>query len=47
MTAPGIPPTCKPTKVAELIEIGPGVIWEIVMMSENWAIVSQGCTSTT
>ena len=39
--APGIPAMRVPTKVAELIAIGPGVIWEIVIRSVNSVMVSQ------
>lgn len=34
-TAPGIPARRVPTKVAELMEIGPGVISAMVMRSVN------------
>ena len=47
MMAPGSPATWMPTKVAELIAIGPGVIWEMVMMSTNCCMVIQPCRSTT
>ena len=33
--APGIPPIRNPTKVEPLTARGPGVIWEIVIMSVN------------
>ena len=33
--APGIPAMRVPTKVAELMAIGPGVIWEMVIRSVN------------
>ena len=36
-----------PTKVAELMATGPGVIWEMVMMSANWVMSSQWCRVTT
>ena len=39
--APGIPAIFSPTNVAELIAIGPGVIWESVMRSVNSVIESQ------
>ena len=45
--APGSPATRMPTKVAELMAMGPGVISEMVMMSANWFMVSQACWSTT
>ena len=32
---PGIPPIRMPTKEAELMAMGPGVIWEMVMISVN------------
>ena len=47
MMAPGSPAMRVPTKVAELMAIGPGVIWEMVMMSTNSCIVSHPCRSTT
>ena len=34
-TAPGIPAILVPTKVAELIAMGPGVIWEMVIRLVN------------
>ena len=40
-TAPGIPVSFIPTKVAALIAIGPGVIWEMVIRSVNSAIEIQ------
>ena len=46
-SAPGSPPSCRPTNVAELMAMGPGVICEIVMISLNCSSVSQGCSSTT
>lgn len=46
-TAPGMPAILMPTKVAELIAIGPGVIWEIVIRSVNSFIESQWCRETT
>ena len=39
--APGIPAILMPTKVAELMMMGPGVICEMVMRSVNSAMVSQ------
>ena len=47
MMAPGSPAMRVPTKVAELMAIGPGVIWEMVTMSTNSCIVSHPCRSTT
>ena len=47
MMAPGRPAIWMPTKVAELTAIGPGVIWEMVMMSTNSCMVIQLCSSTT
>ena len=40
-TAPGIPVSFIPTKVAALIAIGPGVIWEMVIRSVNSVMLSQ------
>ena len=40
-SAPGIPAILIPTKVAELMAIGPGVIWEMVIRSVNSAIEIQ------
>ena len=40
-TAPGIPAILIPTKVAELMAIGPGVIWEMVTRSVNSFMESQ------
>ncbi len=45
--APPTPPIRMPTKVAELMAMGPGVIWEMVMRSVNSDRVSQWCRSTT
>ena len=45
--APGMPAMRTTTKVAELIAMGPGVIWAIVIRSVNSRRVSQGCSSTT
>lgn len=45
--APGIPAILIPTKVAELIAIGPGVICEIVIRSVNSFMLSQPCSATT
>ena len=45
--APGSPAIFIPTKVAELMAIGPGVIWEMVMRSVSSAIESQPCCVTT
>ncbi len=39
MTAPNAPARRVPTKVAELMEIGPGVISAMVIKSVNSAIV--------
>ena len=39
--APPVPAIFVPTKVAELMAMGPGVIWEIVIRSVNSAIESQ------
>ena len=39
--APGIPVSFIPTKVAALIAIGPGVIWEMVIRSVNSVMLSQ------
>ena len=39
--APAKPPTRVPTKVAELMAMGPGVIWEMVIRSVNSERVSQ------
>ena len=39
--APNGPAIFVPTKVAALMAIGPGVIWEIVTKSENSFTVSQ------
>ena len=39
ISTPGIPAIRMPTKVAELIEIGPGVISATVIRSENSSIV--------
>ena len=47
MMAPGTCAIRKPTKVAELTAMGPGVISAIVMRSVNSCIVSQPCCSTT
>ena len=47
INAPGIPATWMPTKVAELMAMGPGVISAMAMMSANWVMVSQGWRSTT
>ena len=43
---PKKPPTFKPTNVAALIAIGPGVICEIVTRLENSCVVIQ-CSSLT
>ena len=45
-SAPGSPASLTPTKVAELMAMGPGVIWEMVTRSVNSSIVSQPCSST-
>ena len=47
MIAPGSPAIWMPTKVAELMAIGPGVICEMVMMSINSCMVIHPCRSTT
>ncbi len=39
--APPTPAIRIPTKVAELIAIGPGVIWDMVIKSINSVVVSQ------
>ena len=44
--APGSPAILMPTKVAELMAMGPGVIWEMVIRSVNSAMLSQPCWST-
>lgn len=44
--APGIPASRIPTKVAELMEIGPGVISAMVMRSANSSIVMSSHTLT-
>lgn len=41
MIAPNIPAILMPTKVAALIAIGPGVIWEMVTISTNSFMDSQ------
>ena len=46
-TAPQVPATVMPAKVAALMPMGPGVICEIVKMSMNCASVSQPRSSTT
>ena len=46
-TAPQGPAIWMPTKVAELMAMGPGVIWEMVMRSMNSDMLSQWCRSTT
>ena len=45
--APPVPAICRPTKVAELMAIGPGVICEIVIRSVNSVTDSQPLFSTT
>lgn len=45
--APGIPAMRVPTKVAELMAIGPGVIWEMVIRSVNSDWESHGWSWTT
>ena len=45
--APGIPAIRVPTKVAELMAIGPGVIWEMVIRSVNSDWESHGWSWTT
>ena len=45
--APGRPAILMPTKVAELMAMGPGVIWEMVMRSVNSLMESQPWASTT
>ena len=47
MTAPGMPAILVPTKVAELMEMDPGVISAMVMTSANSVMVSQPWISTT
>ena len=46
MSAPGMPAILMPTKVAELMAIGPGVIWEMVMRSVNSLMLSHPWIST-
>ena len=46
-TAPPIPPTRMPTKVAALMAMGPGVIWDRVTTSANSPRLSQPFISTT
>ena len=46
-SAPATPAMRMPTKVAELMAMGPGVICEMVMMSANSVMFSQPCRSTT
>lgn len=46
-SAPGIPANRMPTKVAELMEIGPGVISAMVIRSANSSRVSRCQTLTT
>ena len=41
MSAPESPATCVPTKVAEFMAIGPGVISAIVTRSPNSVMLSQ------
>ena len=45
--APEIPAMRMPTNVAELMAMGPGVIWEMVMISANSLMFSHPCSSTT
>ena len=45
--APGAPAMRVPTNVAELMAIGPGVIWDMVTRSVNSERFSQWCRSTT
>ncbi len=45
--APANPAMRMPTNVAELMAMGPGVIWEMEMMSANSVRFSQPCKSTT
>jgi hypothetical protein len=46
-TEPGTPATLAPTKVAALMPMGPGVIWEMVKISTNSPMVIQACPATT
>ena len=45
-SAPASPAILMPTKVAELMAMGPGVIWEMVTRSVNSGMESQPCWST-
>ena len=47
VSAPGMPAMCRPTNVAALMAMGPGVISAIVVRSRKVWGVSQACTSTT
>ena len=46
-SAPGMPAIWLPTKVAELMAMGPGVIWEMVIKSVKSSTVSQPYLSMT